>query len=77
MLHELMSPQASAPRLWLPASLYLLHPCSRAIAPYLRPAGNWFSVNVPDFALPPPSLESSDEGSMRAHNVPRLQGWRR
>ena len=30
--------EASAPRLWLPASHYLLHPYSRAHAPYLVPA---------------------------------------
>ena len=29
--------KASAPRLWLPASPYLLHPWSRAHAPYLHP----------------------------------------
>ncbi len=32
--------KASAPRLWLPASLYHLHPWRRAHAPYPRPAGN-------------------------------------
>ena len=32
--------EATAPRLWLPASLYLLRPCSRARAPDLRPVGH-------------------------------------
>jgi hypothetical protein len=31
--------KASAPRQPLPALLYLLHPCSRAHAPYLHPVG--------------------------------------
>ena len=58
--------EATAPRLWLPVSLYLLRPCSRARAPDLRPVGHNLLNHLAS------SLRASREGVVRGVASGRL-----
>jgi len=58
--------EATAPRLWLPASLYLLRPCSRARAPDLRPVGHNLLGHLAS------SRRASREGAVRGIASGRL-----